>query len=144
MFFARQFYSLYKHKFSNLRPLLCITFLQGFQKYKKFGHWSSGSGGKKMLNRVKKNNKNVKDFFFCRGDFTSFMSKSYQIWDPSFLLLFPKDSENLKSLDIGLRKVGAKRPLNGVRNTDTKKSCSVRQKLPKNKLFLARQFYTLY
>ena len=32
-----------------------------------------------------------------------------------------KNSENLKSLDIGLREVGAKRPLNGVRNTDTKK-----------------------
>ena len=37
-------------------------------------------------------------------------------------LLFPKDSESLKVLDIQLRKVGAKRPLNGTskvnRHTD--------------------------
>ena len=31
------------------------------------------------------------------------------------------DSENLKNLDIGLWELGAKRPLNEVRNTDTKK-----------------------
>ena len=33
---------------SYLRPLLSITFFsQGFQISKKFGHWTSGSGGKK-------------------------------------------------------------------------------------------------
>ena len=69
-------------KCSNLRPLLSIAFPQGFWKSKKFGHWTSGNGGK--------------------------------------------------------------RPLNGVRNTDTKKSCSVRQNLPKNKLFLTRHFYTFF
>ena len=31
-----------------------------------------------------------------------------------FPLLFPKDSESLKILDIRLREVGAKRPLNGT------------------------------
>ena len=31
-FSARQFYTLYKQKFSNLKPLLSITFFQGFQK----------------------------------------------------------------------------------------------------------------
>ena len=45
----RQFYTLYKHKVSNLRPLLSITFLQGFQKSKKFGDWTLGSGGKKTF-----------------------------------------------------------------------------------------------
>ena len=49
------------------------------------------------------------------------MSKSLQIWDYFFTLFSPKDSENLKSFDIGLWEVGAKRPLNGVRNTDAKK-----------------------
>ena len=34
--------------------------------------------------------------------------------DHFFPLLFPKDSESLKILDIRLRKVGAKRPLNGT------------------------------
>ena len=39
------------------------------------------------------------------------------MWDHFFPLLFPKDSESLKILDIRLRKVGAKRRLNG--STDT-------------------------
>ena len=34
--------------------------------------------------------------------------------DHFFPLLFPKDSESLKILDIRLREVGAKRPLNGT------------------------------
>ena len=42
------------------------------------------------------------------------MSKSIQILDHFFALVFPKDTENLKSLDIGLWEVGAKRSLNGV------------------------------
>ena len=42
-----QFYTLYEQKFSNMRPLLSITFPQGFRKSKKFGHWTLGSGGKK-------------------------------------------------------------------------------------------------
>ena len=47
----RQFYTLYEQKFSNLRTFLSITFPQGFRKSKKFGHWTSGSGGKKTINR---------------------------------------------------------------------------------------------
>ena len=70
-------------------------------------------GAKRPLNGVNKWRKFLKNFF-CRGDFTPFFSKKVQIWDHFFPLLFPKDSEYLKSLDIGLREVGAKRPLNGV------------------------------
>ena len=40
-------------------------------------------------------------FFLC-GDFTPFIRKSCQIWDHFFPLLFPKNSENLKSFDIWL------------------------------------------
>ena len=50
--------------------------------------------------------KSVKNFF-RRGDFTPFMSKSFPIWDNFFPLFFPKNSENLKSLVIGLWEVGA-------------------------------------
>ena len=46
------------------------------------------------------------------------MSKSFTIWNKFFPLLFPKDSEYLKSLDIVLWEVGAKRPLNGMRTCD--------------------------
>ena len=59
-----------------------------------------------------------KKIYFCCGDFTLFMSKKFQIWDQFFTLLFPKDSEYLKSLDIGLWLVWAKRPLNGVKKCD--------------------------
>ena len=44
-------YTLYEQKLSNLRPLLSITFPQGFKKSKKFGHWNSRSGGKKTVKR---------------------------------------------------------------------------------------------
>ena len=44
--------------------------------------------------------------------------------DHFFLLLFSKDSESLKILDIRLREVGAKRPLKGTskvnRHTNTR------------------------
>ena len=50
-FFAGQFYTFYEQKFSNLRPLLSITFPQGFRESKKFGHWTLGSGGKKRFKR---------------------------------------------------------------------------------------------
>ena len=72
------------------------------------------------------------------------MSKSLLIWDHFHSLLFPNDSENLKSLDIGLQEVGSKRQVNWVRNADTKKSCSLRQSLSKNKLFLPGIFTPLF
>ena len=40
------------------------------------------------------------------------------MWDHFFPLLFPKDSESLKILDIQLREVGAKRPLNGTSRSE--------------------------
>ena len=61
------------------------------------------------------------------------MSKSIQIWDNFFPLDFPKQSENLKSLDIGLQEVGTKRRLNEV-NIGRKKSL--------NNLFMLQRFKT--
>ena len=49
---------------------------------------------------------------FLRDDFRQFSNKNVHIWDHFFTLLFPKDSESLKILDIWLREVGAKRRLN--------------------------------
>ena len=56
--------------------------------------------------------------------------------DHFFPLLFPKDSESLKILDIGLWKVGAKRPLNG-----TSKVKKVREKNLKK---IAQRFLTIF
>ena len=75
-----------------------------------------------------------KKLFFWRGNFTHFLSKSFQIWDYLFPLLFPNDPENLTSLDIRLYEVGAKRRLNGVKKwkKSVKKNSS------------PRRFYTFY
>ena len=43
-FLPLQLKTLYEQKVSNLTPNLSSTFLQGFQKSKKFGHWTSGHG----------------------------------------------------------------------------------------------------
>ena len=56
--------------------------------------------------------------------------------DHFFALLFPKDSESLKILDIRLRQKGAKRPLNG-----TSKVKIVRKKKRKKN---ARRFQTIF
>ena len=48
-FLPWQFYTLYEQKLSNLRPLISITFPQGFRKSKKFGQSTSGSGSKKTV-----------------------------------------------------------------------------------------------
>ena len=56
------------------------------------------------------------------GDFTPFMSKTFQIWDHLFSALFPKDSESLKTLYIRLGEVGAKRCLNGTSKVNDKQT----------------------
>ena len=73
--------------------------------------------------------KSAKKTFFLRGNLRPFPNKNVQMWDHFFPLLFAKDSESLKILDIRLREVGAKRPLNGTskvnrqtdRQTDTQR-----------------------
>ena len=63
-FFAGQFYTFYEQKFSNLIPHLSITFYQGFQKFEKFRHWTSGSVGTKT---VKRNEKHQYQTESCSG-----------------------------------------------------------------------------
>ena len=48
---------------------------------------------------------------FCCGNFRPFLSNNVQIWDHFLPFLFPKNFESLKSLDIWLWEVGAKRRL---------------------------------
>ena len=94
----RQFATLYEQKFS----LLSITFPQGFKKPKKFGHCPLGSWGQNTFKQSEEMN-NKKTIFLC-GNFTPFMSKKFHF----FPLLFPKDSQNPKSFDIGFLEVGKK------------------------------------
>ena len=53
-FFARRFQTTCKQKCSNVRPLLSITFPQGFRISKNIGHPISESGGKKTVKRYLK------------------------------------------------------------------------------------------
>ena len=60
----------------------------------------------------------TKKILFLRGDFRPLPNKNVQMWDQFFPLLFPKDSEPLKILDIWLREVGAKIPLIGTSKSE--------------------------
>ena len=71
-------------------------------------------GAKRPLNGTSKVKKVREKNFFLRSDFRHFSNKKFHIWDHFFLLLFPKDSKSLQILDIRLREVGAKRPLNST------------------------------
>ena len=53
-FFVPQFQTISKLKFSNLRPLLSITFAQGILISKNIGHPTLVSGGKKTFKRYLK------------------------------------------------------------------------------------------
>ena len=108
-------------RFGDFRPFLSknvqiwdlfFPLLLGFRISKHFGHLTSGNGSKQHLNGTSK--KKTLNNFFCCGDFRSFLGKNVQIWDHFFPLLFPKDSESLKMLDIRLWEVGAKRRLNST------------------------------
>ena len=58
-FFARQFFTLYEPKNSNVRSLLSNSFPQGVGKSKKFGHWTLESGGKKTFKWSEQRRKNL-------------------------------------------------------------------------------------
>ena len=66
---------------------------------------ADGSTDTKKIRLIRDNSPEI---IFLRADFTPFIHKSFQIWEPFFPLLFPKDSKNLKSLNNKLREVGAK------------------------------------
>ena len=67
------------------------------------GGWTKANSAKKKL-------------FFLRGDYRPLPNKNVQMLDHFFQLLFLKDSESLKILDIWLWEVGAKRPLKKTEN----------------------------
>ena len=60
---------------------------------------------------------NKKKLFLC-GDFRPLPNKNVQIRDHFFPLLFTKDSKSFKILNIRLREVGTKRPLNGTSKSE--------------------------
>ena len=67
---------------------------------------------KKKPCSVRQNSPKNKPFY--HGNLTPFISEKFQIWDHFFPILFLKDSKSVKSLDIRLQELGAKRRLNGI------------------------------
>ena len=72
-FFAQGIYTFYEQKFSNLRAHLSISFPKGFQKSKKFEHWTLANGGKKTFKQREPLKKICKKLFGC-GDLTPFLN----------------------------------------------------------------------
>ena len=67
-------------------------------------------GAKRHLDGTSKvRKKKILKKLFRRSDFRTFLNQNDQIWDNFFSLLFPKDSESLKILDIQLREGGGKK-----------------------------------
>ena len=81
----------FEQKFYNLRPLLTITFPQGFRISIKFGHWTSGSGGKKTFKRSEQMKKSVKKTFFAAAILHPFKgAKALQSETSSFHYFSPR------------------------------------------------------
>ena len=116
LFLPRLFETIFEQKCSHLKPLLSITFPQGCRISKNVVHPTLGKGDKKRLKWYVKIKpiKKIPKKILSPQYFRPFLSKNVQIWDHFFPLLFPKDSESLKIIDIRLLKVGAKRRWNGT------------------------------
>ena len=112
----RQFSNNNVHIWDHFFPLLFPKDSES-QKILDIRLW--GGGPKRPLNGTSKVKKVRKKTFFLRGNFRKFSNKNVHIWDHFFPLLFSKDSKSLKILDIRLREVGAKRPLNGTSKVNT-------------------------
>ena len=81
--------------------------------------------------------KSEKKNFFFRSDFRPLPNKNVQMLDLFFPLLFPKEPESLRILDIRFREVGAKRPLKKTKNRRRSKKS---EKVEKKNFFLRGDF----
>ena len=90
LFFARQFQTTSKQKCSNVRPLLSITFPQGFCISKNIGHPTSGTGSKKTVKRYLKSEKKKKKNFFCAAILDNFQTKMFISETTSFHYFSPR------------------------------------------------------
>ena len=120
LFFARRFLTIFKQKCSNMRPLLSITF--PYESLKILDIPLREVGAKRPLNGTSKVKKVKKKKLFLARRFRTIFKQKCSYMRPILSILFPKDSESLKILDIRRWEVGAKRPLNGTskvnRHTD--------------------------
>ena len=107
LFSLRQFYTRYEQKFSNLRQLFPVLFLQVLRKSKRVAHWTLGSGGKRPLKAV--SNTNTKkvllskakcahktNFFFCAAILHPLLVKVFPP-ETTFFITFPQGFQIFKN-----------------------------------------------
>ena len=89
-FSSRRLNPILGQKCSIMRPLLSITCPQGLQISKKFGHWTSGSGGKKTVKRSEqmKKKKSVKKTVSAVAILHHFWAKKFRSETSSFHYFF--------------------------------------------------------
>ena len=124
----RHFSNKNVHIWVHFFPLL---FPKDSESLKNIGNPTLGSGGKKTVKKdrkPKKTEKSEEKNFFLRGNFKQFSNKNVHIWDNFFPLLFPKDSESLKILDIRLREVNRQTDRQTDRRTDRRTDKSTYRK----------------
>ena len=114
LFLARWFTVFMSKKFQILDHFFPLVFPKDSENLKSLdvGLWEVVT--KRRLNWVNKGGGDFVKSIFCRDNFRPILSKKVQIWDHFFPVLFSKDSESLKFLDIRLWEVGAKRRLNST------------------------------
>ena len=129
-FLPRRFYTIFAKKCSNLRPFLSITFPQGFQIFKYFGHWISGSVGKRTVKQSEqmRRKKSVKNFLH------NFQQKNSNL-RPFLSITFCQGFRISIKLGHWTSGSGGKKTF--------KRSEQMKKKIRKQ-LFLPCQFYTLY
>ena len=127
LFLPQLFYTLYEQKFSNLTPLLSITFSQGFRKSKKLGHWTSGSGGKKTVRCSEKHwfqkimlskENSPKNNSFCATILHPLLVKNSNVTTLLFMA-FPQGFRLSKTFVHPTLGSGGKRRLNGISKVNT-------------------------
>ena len=105
LFSPRQFYTLYQQKFSNMRPIISITFPQSFRKYKKVWTLESMKGGQKDRKSKKHQYKkscsvrqnSSKNKHFLRRVLQSLIVKVFKS-DTNFSITFPQGFQRANAL----------------------------------------------
>ena len=126
-------YTIYKQKFSNLRPFLFITFPKEFRKSKEYGYWTSRSGGKKTFKWSEQTKKSI--IFFWPWQFYTHYEQKFSNLRPLLSITFPQRFWKSKKFAHWTLWSGGKRPFKGVRNTNTKEILLSKAKLAQKQTF---------
>ena len=106
---ARPFLTIFKQKWSYLRPLLFITFPQGFRISKNIRHPTSGSEGKKTVKRYLKSKKSERKKLFLRGDFRQYFIQKCSHLRPFLSITFLQGFRISKNIGHPISGSGGKR-----------------------------------